>query len=215
MTKKPPKSNPKLEAAFQFVHHDERGLERLIFFSDAVFAIAITLLALEIRLPATEETLTDVQLLQALGAIGSKYLGYVISFLVVGLFWMGHHRKFRLIERYDRNLLLLNLFLLMVIGFVPFPTSVLSEYGNRTATIFYALTMTLVGLLSAAIWWYASHHNRLVNPQLDRRQIRRELLRTLAVTGVFILSIGVALIDTNLARLSWLLTAVVSRLIGV
>ena len=60
-------------------------------------------------------------------------------------------RRFRFIKRYDRGLLLLNLLFLMVIAFVPFPTSVLSESGNRTATIFYALTMTLAGLMLTAV----------------------------------------------------------------
>lgn len=76
---------------------DRLGLERLIFFSDAVFAIAITLLALEIRLPASQGTLTNDQLLQDLLALWPKYFSYVLSFLVIGGFWMGHHQKFRLI----------------------------------------------------------------------------------------------------------------------
>lgn len=70
-------------------HHDETGLERLIFFSDAVFAIAITLLALEIRLPALPEAVSDAQLRDALLALAPKYVSYVISFMVIGIFWLG------------------------------------------------------------------------------------------------------------------------------
>jgi uncharacterized membrane protein len=83
---------------------------------------------------------------------------------------MAHHRKFRLIRRYDRGLLTLNLLFLMVIAFVSFPTSVISVSGNRTATVFYALTMALAGLMLAAVWWYASRHNRLTDPKLDAPQ---------------------------------------------
>jgi uncharacterized membrane protein len=192
---------------------DRLGLERLLFFSDAVFAIAITLLALEIRLPVTSGPLTDAQLLQGLWTIWPKYLGYIVSFLVIGVFWMGHHRRFQFIECYDRTLILLNIFLLMVVAFVPFPTSIISQYGNQTATIFYALTITAMGLLSVAIWQYASHHNRLVSPQITQQQRRRETLRTLVVPSIFALSVGISFINADLAKISWVLIAFVLRLL--
>jgi uncharacterized membrane protein len=191
--------------------HDQLGLERLVFFSDAVFAIAITLLALEIRLPSLEEHLTEAQLLQALLTIWPKYLSYAISFLVIGTFWVGHHRKFRFILQYDTNLLLLNILLLMGIAFIPFPTAVISEYGNLTATIFYALVMVIVGLLNAAVWIYASHNNRLIETNFTLQRRRRETLRSLVVPAVFLLSIGLAFVNDDLAKYSWLLIAVVLR----
>jgi len=197
----------------QTTHQDQFGLERLVFFSDAVFAIAITLLALEIRLPATEGVMSEAELLRSLVALWQEYLSYVVSFLVIGAFWLGHHRKFRLIERYDRRLLWINLLLLMTVAFIPFPTSVISEYGNTTGTIFYAASMTVSGLMLAALWWYASHHNRLVDPHLDRRQRRLETWRTLVVPGIFLLSIGIALINDDLAKFSWILIAPVSLLL--
>jgi uncharacterized membrane protein len=192
--------------------HDQLGLERLVFFSDAVFAIAITLLALEIRLPSLEGDLTNDQLLEALLTIWPKYLSYAISFLVIGTFWLGHHRKFRFILRYDTNLLLLNILLLMAIAFIPFPTAVISEYGNRTGTIFYALVMMITGLLNAAVWIYAAYQNRLIEPNFTPQRRRRETLRALVVPAVFLLSIGLAFINEDLAKYSWLLIAVVLRL---
>ncbi len=74
---------------------------------------------------------------------------------------MAHHVRFRVITGYDGRLMLINLLLLMVIAFVPFPTAVLSESGNQTATIFYALTMTVAGLLSALMWWHAFRSKEL------------------------------------------------------
>ncbi|HMB25628.1 MAG: TMEM175 family protein [Chloroflexota bacterium] len=193
--------------------HNQLGIERLVFFSDAVFAIAITLLALEIRLPSLNEELSDGQLAQALLALWPKYLSYAISFWVIGSFWMTHHRKFRFIVRSNTGLMLLNLLLLMAVAFIPFPTSVISEYGNRTATIFYALAMTVVGLLSAAVWAYASHNNRLIEPAFTPGQTRRETLRALIPSAIFLLSIGLAFINDDLAKYSWLLIAVVPRFI--
>lgn len=192
---------------------DHFGLERLIFFSDAVFAIAITLLALEIRLPVPAGGLSDRQLLQALAGTWHKYLSFAISFLVIGAFWMGHHRKFRFIKRYDTNLLILNTFLLMGIAFIPFPTSVLSENPGRTATIFYALVIVVVGLLNAAIWIYASRHNRLIAPDFTYQQKRHEALRALVVPVVFLFSIGVAFINADLAKYSWLLLALAIKFV--
>jgi len=185
---------------------DHIGLERLIFFSDAVFAIAITLLALEIRLPGTESALTDDQLLTQLLNLWPKYLAYVISFLVIGTFWLAHHRRFRYIRRYDRRLLWINLLLLMCIAFIPFPTGVISQHIGRTATIFYAVTMIVTGLLSGAVWWHAARHDRLIDPALDRKQRHYERLAPLVIPGIFLLSIGLAFIDAQLAMFSWGLT---------
>lgn len=186
------------------------GLERLIFFSDAVFAIAITLLVLEIRLPSGEAALTDAELLASLLGIWQKYLAYMISFLVIGMFWMSHHRKFRYIKRYDSRLLFLNLLMLMVVAFVPFPSSIISESPSRTATIFYALTMIVVGLLFLLLWWYASRNNYLTDPQLDPNDRRREFAVPLMTMAVFLLSIGITFVNADLAKFSWLLLLPIS-----
>src|SRR5258707_188668 len=101
----------------------ELGLERLIFFSDAVIAIAITLLVLDLRLPeASGESLAA-----QLGDLSSSFLSFFMSFAVIGLFWEAHHRLFGFIERYDRTLLWLNLAFLFLIASLPFPTSVLAN----------------------------------------------------------------------------------------
>ncbi len=190
---------------------DELGLERLILFSDAVFAIAITLLALDIRLPAGAEFFGNAEMLRQLLELWPKYLAYLVSFLAIGSFWVGHHRRFRFIKRYDGGLLTLNLLFLMVIAFVPFPTSVLSESGNRTATIFYALTLILGALMLAALWWHASRHHRLIDPGLDAGQVRRQFVPALLTIALFALSIGLTFLNENLARLSWLLVVPISH----
>lgn len=99
------KKNRHLHAPNDMLDHSgELGLERLIFFSDAVFAIAIMLLALEIRLPASENLMDDAQLFAQLAGLWHRYLGYFISFMVIGIFWMAHYRKYRFIKRYDSRL---------------------------------------------------------------------------------------------------------------
>jgi uncharacterized membrane protein len=183
---------------------EQIGLERLVFFSDAVFAIAITLLALEIRLPGNE-IFTDAQLLSQLVGIWHKYLAYVISFLVIGTFWMAHHRKYAFIKRCDNRLMFINLVMLMVIAFIPFPTSILSLTPGRTATIFYALTMLFAGLLLAAVWGYASWKNRLIAPGMDAKRRRFQFFGPLAISAIFLISIGVAFFQADVAKFFWLL----------
>ncbi len=184
---------------------DTIGLERLIFFSDAVFAIAITLLALEIRLPEEAGQFGDLELWAALAGLWHEYLAYIISFLVIGSFWMAHHRKFRLVDRYDNRLLSLNLLVLMSIVFIPFASSVISVSSNRSATIFYALTMVVVSLLFTAMWAYVSHDNRLLRPDVSQQRKRREFVSVLSTVAVFLISIALSFINTDLARLSWIL----------
>ncbi len=192
---------------------DEFGLERLVFFSDAVFAIAVTLLALEIRLPEDAGGLSNLQLFKSLIAIWPKYLSFFISFLVIGNFWIAHHHRYRYIQRYDTRLMLLNLFVLMSIAFIPFSTAVISENGNRTATIFYALSISATGLLSALLWLYASWKNRLLKATFNGELARRTLLSILSVPAVFLLSIGLAFINPDLAKFSWILIAPALRVV--
>lgn len=210
MEENPPESIESEEILQVETVGESLGIERLVFFSDAVFAIAITILALEIRLPVEIADLDNAQLSDMLVSIWHQYLAYVISFLVIGLFWSGHHRKFRLIQRYDNRLIMLNLLALMVVAFVPFPSSVLSDNSNRTATIFYALTMVFVALLYAALWWYAAWGGRLVDPHLDANRRVSELIASLSTAVIFALSIGLAYIDPDLAKLFWLFVFPVS-----
>jgi uncharacterized membrane protein len=192
---------------------DRRGLERLIFFSDAVFAIAITLLVLDIRLPTDAGSANDRELLSLLLGLWQKYLAYFVSFWVIGLCWISHHRKFLHIQRVDIRLLSLNLLMLMLIAFIPFPTAVMSENDNLTATGFYVLIMILACLSGLLLWWYAAHNHNLIDPHLDRRQIWIETRVPIATIGILVLSMGVAAFDAGLARICWVLIFPVSLLL--
>jgi uncharacterized membrane protein len=185
--------------------YDRRNLDRVIFFSDAVIAISMTLLALEMRLPAETGIFTEARLQHDLAAIATKYLAFFVSFLVIASFWVGHWRKFSFIRRVDSRLVWLNVAFLMAVCCVPFVSSVLQEHGNlRTAVILYACVVIVASLLSAALWAYALRAG-LVDPQITPLQIQRSLLSPLYIAGVFALSIGVSFYDADLAKFSWLL----------
>ena len=181
------------------------AIERLVFFSDAVFAIAITLLVLDFRLPEGASSADSRELLRLLVGLWPKFLAFLISFWVIGLFWISHHRKFLYIQRIDSRLVTLNLLTLMMIVFIPFPTAVMSENVSFTASAFYALTMILASLSGLILWRHATRDHRLVERGFDRSQVWREASAPLATIAIFTLSIGVAAIDAGLARIFWVL----------
>jgi len=151
--------------------------------------------------------------------LAPSILSYVISFLVIGTFWVAHHRNFRYIKRYDGRLLWLNLLFLLGIAFLPFPTALLGRYGNtQFAVVFYATVLVVTGLLLVGLWLYATAGHRLVDPDLDPRFIRYNTVRGVSASAIFLLSIGLSFIGPQVAEYSWLLVAlarpVLRRLYG-
>lgn len=144
----------------------ERNPTRAVFFSDAVFAITVTLLVLEIR-PPTDYT----NLLHGLVALWPSYLAYALTFLFIGQVWANHQVIFDHIRAANRVILLLNTLLLMIVAFLPFTTSVLagalrSGHGLRTATVSYGIAFDSTALTFKAVWQYARRH-RLLSEALD------------------------------------------------
>ncbi len=135
----------------------DHALERLVFFSDAVFAIAITLLVIEIHAPHLAHGVSDAAHWQALAQLIPSFVGYLISFMVIGLFWMGHHRAFNLAATFSPRVLWWNLLLLAVIAFMPFFTAYLStNMGERVPAMVYCGAMLAAALLNYRVNTIAS-----------------------------------------------------------
>ncbi len=127
-------------------------LERLTFFSDAVFAIAITLLIIEVHVPHLE-TRDDGAYLQALLTLQPSFMGFVLSFLVVGALWVAHHRVFGMLVDYDPSIMWPNMLSLMTVAFMPFATALMSSNpGARVPEAFYASTLLAAGLLQFVLF---------------------------------------------------------------
>ncbi|MGY4398590.1 putative membrane protein [Sphingomonas sp. UYAg733] len=127
----------------------EHSLERLIFFSDAVFAIAITLLIIEVHVPDLPYGSTDQAYLEALWHLMPNFFGFVVSFFVIGAFWAAHHRMFGLAAHYSERLVGANLMVLCTIVFMPFATAFMSaNTGTLVPSALYAATLLLTGLLN-------------------------------------------------------------------
>jgi uncharacterized membrane protein len=182
--------------------------DRVLFFTDAVFAIAITLLAIELKV-----------LRDAHGAIRIDTTGLIsfgVSFVVIGLFWLGHHGIFRYIVAFDRTLISINLIFLGTIALLPYPTRVL-EIGKTAGSpevVFYAACAAAAGLGEFAIWLYATRPRAgLATPSAAAIRTRYAL-RTGRVPAVFLASIPVAVVAPRVAPYVWLAIFVVGLLIN-
>jgi uncharacterized membrane protein len=186
-------------------HWTESGtdIERTVFFSDAVFAIAITLLALDLRVPQISESAATSELPNALLELWPNAFSFLVSFWIIGSYWLAHHRIFHHVRAYDRGLLLINLLFLMWIVLLPFSSSLIGEYENlQLPVIVYAVHNILAGLTLSR---HALKDGRLVKTDLDPRAVRYNNLRALFLPTVFVVSIGISFISAEIARGSWLL----------
>ena len=145
----------------------DHALERLVFFSDAVFAIAITLLILEVHVPQLPLGSADAVFVGALVELIPSFIGYAISFWVVGMFWLGHHRAFSLASRHSRKMLGWNLLLLGIIAFMPFATAFWAlNMGARVPALFYCATLLAAALVNVQVVRIATGPE-MVDPATD------------------------------------------------
>jgi uncharacterized membrane protein len=198
---------------------DSLEFERALFFSDAVFAIAITLLVIEVRLPALPEHPTDADIVRAIGRIMPSIFAYVLSFATIGLYWLAHWRRYRYVVQVDERLVALNLLLLGLVAFIPFPTAMIGEYGDLGApVIVYALSLSAAGLVGSLTWLYAWRSD-LITHAIPVPYIRSAALRGFAVPLVMIASLGLLpFAGPGWVEASWLLIlpvqVVMNRVVG-
>jgi uncharacterized membrane protein len=169
---------------------------RIETFSDGVFAIAMTLLVIEIGVPHVGDEPGGTTLFGALTAQWPSYLGYVISFLQIGVIWANHHNRFSFIERSDHVLLFLNTLFLMCVAFIPFPTALLAEYiqsdERTTAGAVYSGTLAVTAICFTSLWLYSAANHRLVrrglNPILLGAMTRRYVVGMILYVFAFALA---------------------------
>ena len=154
---------------------------RLETFCDAVIAIVITLLVLEIHVPVAE---SDSDLVTQLGHQWPSYFGFALSFVTIGIMWVNHHHMFHDIERVDHVFLILNLLLLLSLSFIPFSTAVLAQNLENAdtrfvATLLYGGCFVATAILFNAVWNYAAIGRRLLRPDVSDTRIRRRTTRYL------------------------------------
>jgi len=195
----------------------EFQLERLILFSDAVFAIAITLLVIEIKIPDKEFLrehggISDSTILNSLSHLTPKFIGFLISFMLIGLYWTIHHRMFGFVTSYDRKLLFLNLLFLFFVVLMPFSTGFYSEYLGgelsekqlKVPMTFYVLNFCFMGFANYFMWKRIGKvKNKLSDPPIDPLVLKLAYVRSLLVPFIFLLMLPIAYF-TNVLFALWL-----------
>ena len=179
-------------------------LETLV---DGVFAIAMTILVLELRAP---QTLGPGGLAQGLVDLGSRFATFLISFIVLGVYWFAHHQVFHFVLRVNRTLVWLNILFLMGIALVPFAASVMGAYTNDPIALsLYGGVLGLLATLGYLIWWYMSGDRGLIEPGLDPALVHK--VRVWLAIGPVItpVAIAVSFVSTTVALLIYLTLPVV------
>ncbi|MDQ3658534.1 MAG: TMEM175 family protein [Actinomycetota bacterium] len=178
---------------------DDTG--RIEAFSDGVFAIAITLLVIEIGVPHMNDAPLGATLFGELADQWPSYLAYVISFLQIGVIWANHHNRFRYIVRSDHGLLFLNILFLMCVAFIPFPTALLAEYLGETTTesatagIVYAGSLMVTAFFFTLLWLYVAGSRRLLDQSLDLTIIRAMTRRYVLGMLFYVLAFAISFVS--------------------
>jgi uncharacterized membrane protein len=187
---------------------------RLDTFSDAIFAVAMTLLVFSFPITAVPSNLGQAELEKLVLSEWPHLETFIISFLVTALFWVSHHIILDRIKRYDRALVWLNFTFLLCIVFIPFPTAILVEYGQYwLAVALYAATISAAGFALFGLWLWASYGYRLIDTALDRRDVQLSTVQAFITPCVFMVSIGVAYYSPRLGQYFWLLSFVAHSIV--
>ena len=189
---------------------DRWGTGRIEAFSDGVFAIAITLLILEVSVPESEFD----NLWHGIAHQWPAYLAYATSFITIGGIWLIHHGIFRRLEYANNWIMRINLALLMAVAFLPFPTRLLAEAihdkdAERAAVIFYGATLLVISLLLSALWGAITRDRGLLKPEVSDHEINAILAATTPSLGFYVGVILLALFAPRLAAFGYLVIGVV------
>lgn len=190
---------------------DRWSTGRLEAFSDGVFAIAITLLVLDIGIQRSEFD----DLWHAIGAQWPSYLGYATSFLTIGGLWLAHHSILRRLDQADANVMRINLLLLMFVAFLPFPTKLVAEAidnssAESAAVIFYGLTLLAISVASSGLWRYITAHRDLLADDVSDEEVRAIASRTEPSVGFYVVVVALALLAPQVAAFGYLAIAIVA-----
>jgi TMEM175 potassium channel family protein len=192
----------------------QRDVARVEAFSDGVFAFAVTLLVLGIRIPRLDDPDAIRGLQQLLVQQWPSYVAFALTFTVVGTVWANHRLAFSHFVRTDHVLVSLNLLELMSVAFLPVPTGILgtwvvSEPNRRTAVVFYGGTLAVLGIFHNLLWWYGAYRARLTGPEVTEQKRRALTLTWMAGPVLYGACVGLALLDPRISLAGFLLLGIV------
>ncbi len=179
-----------------------------------MFSIAITILVIGLSIPDIPKPLVPTELPRRLLELWpGKLVSYVLSFVIVGMFWVAHHAAFRHIRRSDRGLLWLNILFLLCVSFMPFPTALLGQYfDQRLAVVIYAASLAATGLALHWLWRYATAGGRLVDAATDPAVVREVSRKNLVAPAMALASAALAFVHVGASVVPLLLAPLVFAL---
>jgi uncharacterized membrane protein len=189
------------------------SLNRFEAFSDGVFAIAVTLLVIEIKPPDLSQA-TSSEAVAKLLQVFPHVLSYATSFIVIGVIWINHHALFHFIKRVDRTILVINLLLLMCVAFIPYPTALIGEYGTSLpVVVFYGLTLALTGFAYNALWFYVVRRYITSQKIIHQKTVQKATIWTLSYPISYLVAAGLGFIHINyiLIPLFYLLPGIIDK----
>jgi uncharacterized membrane protein len=180
-------------------------IEHVISFSDAVFAFAITLMALTIDIPDLPPNLSQSELLQRLDDFYPQFEDYIISFAVIAIFWISYHQVFNYIKGSHISMVYLNFLFLLFITLLSLTTTLITNYASyQIPYIIYCIIVIMTSSLLVLIWWYATKEYRLVDKGMHPLFIKGTFFALLAIPIIFSISIIISFIDLDIAQYFWL-----------
>ncbi|MGI9009792.1 MAG: TMEM175 family protein [Nitrososphaeraceae archaeon] len=183
-------------------------VEHVISFSDAVFAFAITLMALSIDIPNLPSDLTQAELVDKLYGLFPQFESYIISFAVIAIFWVSYHQVFNHIKGSHIIMVYLNLLFLLLITLLSLSTSLVINYGGyHIPYIIYSFMVILTSSLLAMIWWHATKDKLLIDKNLHSLYIKGVMINLISIPLVFTISIIISFVNLDIAEYFWLVIA--------
>ncbi len=193
---------------------DAPGGDRITTLADGVFAIVMTLLVLGIEVPRVTSESLDERLVGEVLRLWPRIVSFVVSFLVLGIYWIGHHTQFRFVRAVDRAALWINIVFFMGVSLVPFTTKLVGEYGTEGIALWlYVANLTAISLLLLAHWRYLARAD-LLKKEVDAELIRTGTIQILVGPAIYMAALAISFIDTRLALLVVLLAPVLHILPG-
>ncbi|NDJ54160.1 MAG: DUF1211 domain-containing protein [Chloroflexi bacterium] len=183
---------------------------RLQNLADGVFAIVMTLLVFELQIPDTFAQLDELQLRQHVAAQLPNLLSYVLSFVILGVYWTGHHSQFLYIKRADHQLIWLNILFLMFVALIPYSAGLLGRSGvQQTAVIIYGLNLIVVALAHFAKWRYVTSHPRLVDDDIAIAIVNQGNARCLVPMALYVVAIMLSFLSATLSVVMYALMPII------
>ncbi len=181
------------------------SLNRFEAFSDGVFAIAVTLLVIEIKAPDLSQV-TQQEAVTKLLQTFPQVLSYITSFIVIGVIWINHHALFHFLKRVDRAALVINLLLLMCVAFIPFPTALIGEFKTSLpVVVFYGLSLAVTGLVYNWLWFYVVHQYIASEGLIHQQSVRKATIWSLGYPASYFIAAGFAFQSIKLSIVLYVL----------